>query len=135
MRRSWLAPDPDATWRDAALCAQADPELFFPENGASTEAAEAICRTCTVRRDCLLDSLDEPFGIWAGLDPRQRRYARCLLDGGATPEDVFAITWNGSLPHSARAALFPFSDPERKSSPTDGGNHGDLSYAQRPGRS
>ena len=104
MSESWLSPDLDATWRDAALCAQADPELFFPENGASPEAAEAICRTCPVRCDCLLDSLDEPFGVWAGLGPPQRRHARRLLGRGASPEDVFAITWSGSVPRMTEAA-------------------------------
>ncbi|WP_043603086.1 MULTISPECIES: WhiB family transcriptional regulator [Protofrankia] len=37
-----------------ALCAQVDPELFFPEqgDGAGAQAAREICRRCGVRKLC-----------------------------------------------------------------------------------
>ena len=30
-----------------------DPDLFFPERGASTREAKEVCRGCVVREDCL----------------------------------------------------------------------------------
>ena len=36
-------------WQEAALCAQTDPEAFFPEKGGSTREAKRVCVTCDVR--------------------------------------------------------------------------------------
>ena len=56
-------------WQDQALCAQTDPEAFFPEKGGSTREAKRICKACAVRDECLEYALehDERFGIWGGL--------------------------------------------------------------------
>jgi len=62
-------------WQDRALCAQTDPEAFFPEKGGSTREAKKVCRGCEVRAECLEYALehDERFGIWGGLSERERR--------------------------------------------------------------
>ena len=62
-------------WQERALCAQTDPEAFFPEKGGSTREAKRICTTCPVRNECLEYALanDERFGIWGGLSERERR--------------------------------------------------------------
>ncbi|ABL04936.1 transcriptional regulatory protein Whib-like WhiB2 [Mycobacterium ulcerans Agy99] len=68
--------DPPADqWQDRALCAQTDPEAFFPEKGGSTREAKKICLGCEVRHECLEYALahDERFGIWGGLSERERR--------------------------------------------------------------
>ena len=61
--------------RRSALCAQTDPEAFFPEKGGSTREAKRICLGCEVRDACLDYALanDERFGIWGGLSERERR--------------------------------------------------------------
>ncbi len=65
----------EAGWQDRALCAQTDPEAFFPEKGGSTREAKKVCRGCEVRAECLEYALehDERFGIWGGLSERERR--------------------------------------------------------------
>jgi WhiB family redox-sensing transcriptional regulator len=65
----------DADWHERALCAQTDPEAFFPEKGGSTREAKKICSSCPVRAECLAYALahDERFGIWGGLSERERR--------------------------------------------------------------
>lgn len=65
-------------WQTDALCAQTDPEAFFPEKGGSTRDAKRICTTCDVRAQCLEYALqnDERFGIWGGLSERERRKLR-----------------------------------------------------------
>jgi WhiB family redox-sensing transcriptional regulator len=65
----------DELWQEKALCAQTDPEAFFPEKGGSTREAKRICLGCEVRDACLEYALahDERFGIWGGLSERERR--------------------------------------------------------------
>ncbi|MBX9247177.1 WhiB family transcriptional regulator [Actinotalea ferrariae] len=63
------------SWQERALCAQTDPEAFFPEKGGSTREAKKVCTGCEVRAECLEYALahDERFGIWGGLSERERR--------------------------------------------------------------
>ena len=65
-------------WQSDSLCAQTDPEAFFPEKGGSTRDAKKICASCEVRTQCLEYALanDERFGIWGGLSERERRKLR-----------------------------------------------------------
>ncbi|TPG34533.1 WhiB family transcriptional regulator [Mycobacterium hodleri] len=65
----------DEQWQENALCAQTDPEAFFPEKGGSTREAKRICLGCEVKDACLDYALahDERFGIWGGLSERERR--------------------------------------------------------------
>ena len=68
----------DQGWQERALCAETDPEAFFPEKGGSTREAKKICTGCEVRAECLEYALsnDERFGIWGGLSERERRRLR-----------------------------------------------------------
>ena len=68
----------DLAWQDLANCRGADPDLFFPERGASTRTAKGICRECSVRAECLEFAIvsSERFGIWGGLSERERRRIR-----------------------------------------------------------
>ena len=72
-----LAVD-ELLWQDYANCRGADADLFFPERGASTRRAKAICRACDVRTDCLEYAIvnGEKFGIWGGMSERERRRVR-----------------------------------------------------------
>lgn len=70
--------DENLAWQGDALCAQTDPEAFFPEKGGSTREAKRICDGCEVRSQCLDYALenDERFGIWGGMSERERRKLR-----------------------------------------------------------
>lgn len=62
------------------LCAQTDPEAFFPEKGENAKDAKKICGLCDVRRECLEWALrtDERYGVWGGeteLDRKKHRKA------------------------------------------------------------
>lgn len=63
-------------WPSEALCAQVDPELWFPEKGqtAQAQAAKRICRRCPVQAECLAGALarHEQDGIWGGLTYYER---------------------------------------------------------------
>lgn len=62
-------------WTQRALCAQTDPEAFFPEKGGTTRDAKRICGGCEVRSECLDSALqnNERYGIWGGRSERERR--------------------------------------------------------------
>ncbi len=83
----------EGMWQDKALCAQTDPEVFFPEKGGSTREAKKICLGCEVRNECLEHALqkDERFGIWGGLSERERRR---LKKGGGIIGEVAHIDTN-----------------------------------------
>jgi WhiB family redox-sensing transcriptional regulator len=72
-------------WTEQALCAQADPDAWFPAKGqhASAKAAMRICRQCPVRGQCLdyaLSGADTwggiATGIWGGTTPHERGQLR-----------------------------------------------------------
>ena len=75
-----MSESEELDWHERALCAQTDPEAFFPEKGGSTREAKRVCLSCDVRSDCLEYALmhDERFGIWGGLSERERRRLKKL---------------------------------------------------------
>lgn len=72
--------DGGSDWRAGALCAQTDPEVFFPDEGGSAREARAVCARCPVTAECLQWALehDERFGIWGGATGRERMELRRL---------------------------------------------------------
>ncbi|MBC3844587.1 WhiB family transcriptional regulator [Streptacidiphilus sp. 4-A2] len=70
-------------WRHGAVCAEEDPELFFPMGKGSPalfqeEEAKAICRRCPVMESCLRWALEtgQAHGVWGGLSEDERRSMR-----------------------------------------------------------
>lgn len=68
----------DLSWHPDANCIGVDPDIFFPERGASTKEAKSICASCAVKTECLEYALEssEKFGIWGGTSERERRHLR-----------------------------------------------------------
>ena len=64
----------DAKWASDALCAQTDPNAFFPKKGGSHTEAKNVCERCPVRPDCLDWAIehDETDGVWGGMGPAER---------------------------------------------------------------
>lgn len=86
----------EKSWWDYANCLGVDPDLFFPERGASTREAKEVCRGCVVRDDCLEYALQngEKFGIWGGMSERERRRIRrqrALARAAATAQSSSVI--------------------------------------------
>ena len=65
----------DRAWQDRANCLGVDPDLFFPERGASTREAKEVCKGCEVREQCLAWALEagQDHGVWGGLSEDERR--------------------------------------------------------------
>ena len=62
-------------WVVFAACRDAEPDLFFPGSKADEARAKALCAICPVRNECYDYSLEarETFGVWGGLNEKQRR--------------------------------------------------------------
>ncbi|MFF9003729.1 WhiB family transcriptional regulator [Streptomyces achromogenes] len=63
-----------------ALCAQTDPEIFFPVGtGAlitqAVQQAKGVCGRCPIRSGCLSWALEtrQTAGVWGGMDEHERR--------------------------------------------------------------
>ena len=67
-------PEPDP-WQGRAICAQSDPERWFPEQGGSTQLAKEICASCPVQVQCLEYAMENDLcdGIYGGLTAKDRR--------------------------------------------------------------
>lgn len=65
-------------WMDEAVCAQTDPDVFFPGWGDATAVrhSKAVCRVCPVRAECLKFGLRDEYGTWGGLTANERRALR-----------------------------------------------------------
>lgn len=73
-----MIPDFPPEWVERALCAEVDPELFYPERGGSVAPAISICRACPVRAECLAYAMerDDLWGVWGGVSEQGRKKAR-----------------------------------------------------------
>jgi WhiB family transcriptional regulator, redox-sensing transcriptional regulator len=72
-------------WMGDGLCAQTDPELFFPPKGGNEGSlAKQVCHGCPVIAACLAYALDHPSldGIWGGRSFRERQELRALRRAG-----------------------------------------------------
>jgi len=71
----------DENWTKAAACTSHDPELWFAGEGSlgrfRAERAKDICiKDCPVRLECLTEHIGEEFGIFGGLDEKERKKLR-----------------------------------------------------------
>lgn len=79
-------------WTELAVCAEVDPDLFFPDEYGPAGDAIAICRSCEVRPQCLRYAFDHPgeSGVWGGFSERRRQDQVRLYRAGVPAEDIIA---------------------------------------------
>ncbi|MEU2134948.1 WhiB family transcriptional regulator [Streptomyces sp. NPDC018352] len=85
-------------WMDSALCAQTDPDLWYPEgSGQHARTALRVCDQCPVRPECgeyaqgVEDASDgRRYGAWAGLSACQRN--RQTSASAARDAQIIALT-------------------------------------------
>ncbi|WP_233608699.1 WhiB family transcriptional regulator [Nocardia stercoris] len=76
--RSLKLPAPRAVtwdWQLRAECRSLDVNIFYTERpGQAEDAAKRICASCPVLASCrdYAITAHEPYGIWGGLNPRER---------------------------------------------------------------
>lgn len=66
---------PPGDWAQDGLCAQTDPEAFFPGKGGSVRAAKRICSRCPVQQSCKRYAIEtgQKDGVWGGLSANELR--------------------------------------------------------------
>lgn len=82
-----LICSPPDGWQYHARCADEPLDLCFPEDNEATylyEKARRMCEECPVTGFCLEIGINEKWGMWGGLDPKERQK---LLKSGKVPED------------------------------------------------
>jgi hypothetical protein len=73
------------------LCAQTDPELFFPQQGSNAADAKKMCLRCPLLQPCRDYALQyDVQGHWGGMSRSDRK--KWQADHGITPIPVtFAL--------------------------------------------
>ena len=69
------------------LCQTGDPEDWFaPPGSVASNRAKSVCMECPLYWDCQAHALEEgiPYGVWGGIDERQRARAWKLSGGRPT---------------------------------------------------
>ena len=83
-----MAPKPWATEAACKSPTSEHVEKFYPEStkhgGNHLKPARELCLKCPVRYECLEFGIDEPWGVWGGHSPSQRRRISSLVKNGST---------------------------------------------------
>lgn len=90
-------------WMDQALCAQTDPDLFFPEGGRRSTAALRVCAACPAQPACAehVDRLERDvprehrYGAFGGQSARDRGQRSNLPLNGQRNRTIIALTDQG----------------------------------------
>lgn len=68
----------DEDWRLGALCHKRNNVFWYPPMEADApeqyySIAREVCRCCSLWKECLDDGVDEKWGMWGGLTPKERQ--------------------------------------------------------------
>lgn len=92
-------------WRDEARCVGVPSDVFFPDALKETrfDAALKLCSECSVTDQCLnlvigLDDVDDKWGVFGGMTPRQRRLVRYEMERGQSLADAVKVVKNVRRP-------------------------------------
>jgi WhiB family redox-sensing transcriptional regulator len=90
-----LASRPPAWFVDAVCRSVPDAkhvDVFFPETtthgGNHLIPARKMCLGCPVRYECLEEGLEEPWGVWGGHSPTQRKRISSAVKKGSSLIDA-----------------------------------------------
>lgn len=77
------------SWADSAACRGAPTDMFFPDDGRIRPDVKAICDSCPVALDCLVEAFrvpgDNDFGIRGGMTAKKRRVLRTRVTSIGIP--------------------------------------------------
>lgn len=69
----------DPAFFEQPLCAETDPDVFFPENGVIASTPKKICRACDHLQECLIWALHHQVdGVWGATTPKERQRIRAV---------------------------------------------------------
>jgi Transcription factor WhiB len=97
-----------------ALCAQIDPDAWFPDKGGIDPEVKRTCLRCPIRFVCLLEAVEngERYGVWGGLSKSQYQALRRQPIQGCEPSPVadllppVVVRQRAAIHHAARGATW-----------------------------
>lgn len=75
-------------WDEVGACRGQYIEDFYPENNVVLNAVKDICSDCPVRTACLIASIPEKYGFWAGKTMIDRDRLRKSAGIRLAPDDA-----------------------------------------------
>ncbi len=84
-------------WRSQANCGLSDTQFFYDvEESIMKNHAAKKCVVCPVQNHCLYTAivLNEKYGVWGALTPRQRRILYRNLKSEARFKEIDTENWN-----------------------------------------
>lgn len=84
-------------WDEVGACRGQYIEDFYPDNNVVLKAVKDICSDCPARTACLIASIPERYGFWAGKTMIDRDRLRKSAGIRLAPDD-------GDVPHYRSAA-------------------------------
>ncbi|MFE3584879.1 WhiB family transcriptional regulator [Streptomyces vinaceus] len=115
----------DPSWRQRANCTNRTELFLAPGNANRLAEAKALCKSCSVRTECLALALDSnaTYGIFAGTTPQWRmallrrrptvRSWRELLTRARAEHERHCATADASVDGSEAARTVPAADAPR----------------------
>lgn len=106
-----------AEWMSQAACRGLAPSLFYAEREGeendtrvNASGAREVCRTCSVRMECLLMAYSnkEEFGVWGGTTPAERRPSRIERTLEKVRNEIEYLRIMEMEPANRRSALVKF---------------------------
>ena len=76
-----------AEWDDISACRGQYIDDFYPEVNVVLKPVKNICQTCPVRQACLIASIPERYGFWAGNTMADRDRLRTRNGIRLAPDD------------------------------------------------
>lgn len=104
-----------SNWSPESSCLKKDSteDFFDPKESTLNYLSNKYCAKCPVRQHCLYTSMvtQEPFGLWGGLSPKQRKYYIAQVLQLAEQNGISTLSWSDELD----AVYRQYSHPEKVS--------------------
>lgn len=102
-----------SNWSSESSCINksSDEDFFDPRESVLNSLSKKYCANCPVRQHCLYTSMvtQDPYGLWGGLSPKQRRYYISQVLHIAEQNGISTFTWSDDLD----AVYRNYSDPQK----------------------
>ncbi len=87
------AAEVDFDWKEYAPCLKVTDVFFIEGSGSVYTAARRYCCNCLVVVDCLIDGLEEEFGMRGCLSPNERITVNDWMEAGYSLKSSVEVVW------------------------------------------
>ena len=94
-------------WAEIASCREQYVEDFYPENCVVLNAVKEICHGCPAKTPCLIASIPEMHGLWAGNTMSDRHRLRERAGVRIAPDDRDVARYRRAADEGWRTGDYP----------------------------